>query len=249
MHRLPTRRALLLTSSLIVAFACAKPLPPQEPVRVGPVQMGAGEWRVVEQVVVITDASGTMYQEKTFPEAKALSRSFVASMPDADAPAARRGYRAGLIGFGGDDRTTAPLASFDRSRLASTAADVEIMGDVSGTGGTTPLQDVLLESAAALEGKGGRSALVIFLLILFIKHSTCSLIIPHYITGLFGAETAILKKAGLASFLLVLNWQGGTKLFTTYCLGSLQPHAIPFIQPGGDDLIGHTALTELGANF
>ena len=104
-----------------LALGCAaKTLPTEPPLSVSPLQFGRGEARVPDQVIAITDASGTMYQHQTFPLAKALTRTFVAAMPERDAPAVRRaGYDAGLIGFGGDDRIVAPLAPFDRSMLAS----------------------------------------------------------------------------------------------------------------------------------
>ncbi len=145
------------------ALACtAPPMPRQEPVAVSPVRVGSDEWRVTDQLVVVTDASGTMYAEKTFPQAKALTESFVASLPDASARAKTPGrYRAGLIGFGGRDRTVAPLGDFDRAELARAAGALQIMGAVDGRGGETPLHRVLEEVGASLE-PGGRSAVVVF---------------------------------------------------------------------------------------
>lgn len=135
----------------------------KQPIATSPIDVTPEEWRVTDDVIVITDASGTQYMNETFPEAKALTRSFVAAMPPADAPAARPGgYSAGAIGFGGSDRNTVGLASFDRSSLANQAASLEVMGAVDGLGGTTPLHAVLGESARALKGRSGRAALVIF---------------------------------------------------------------------------------------
>jgi outer membrane protein OmpA-like peptidoglycan-associated protein len=148
---------------LVVALACAAPLPTMEPLSVSPLRFSQGEWRVVDNVFVISDGSGTMYARETFPESKALARSFVASMPDANAVSARgRGYSAAAIGFGGDAREEAPLAPFDRSRLERTAADFDIMGSIDGMGGLTPLHDVLDEIDASLEGRSGRVAIVLF---------------------------------------------------------------------------------------
>lgn len=147
---------------VLVGFGCAG-LPEKQPIQSQPIAIEAGEWRVTDQVVVITDGSGTQYVNRTFPDAKALTRSFVASMPEASAPAASsRGYEAALIGFGGDDRMTAPLGPFDRGQLASKAGDLQVMGDINGMGGETPLHEVLHESALALQGRSGRAALVVF---------------------------------------------------------------------------------------
>lgn len=139
----------------------APPLPDRAPVAVSPVSISPGEARVTDQLVVITDASGTMYAARTFPEAKALTESFVASLPEASAPAESGRYRAGLVGFGGSDRIAAPVANFDRSELAGAARALHVMGEVDGRGGTTPLHRVIAEAGAALE-PGGRSALVVF---------------------------------------------------------------------------------------
>jgi OOP family OmpA-OmpF porin len=84
-------------------------------------------------------------------------------MPGAGAPAERAGgYSAGSVAFGGAERSAVPLAPFDRTGLAAKAASLEIMGDVSGTGGTTPLDTVIREAAASLEGRSGQAALVVF---------------------------------------------------------------------------------------
>lgn len=157
---------VLLVLLALATFGCRSLSPVKEvskaPVSVNPIQLAPGEWRVTDNVVVITDASGTMYMNQTFPEAKALTQSFVAAMPAADAPAHHAGYEAGSVGFGGPDRMTVPVEPFDRSALAREASDLHIMGSVDGMGGTTPLHTVIGEVGGSLEGKSGRSALVIF---------------------------------------------------------------------------------------
>lgn len=148
---------------VVASLGCASTFSDKSPIQSGPVQIGSGEWRVADYVFVITDASGTMYVNETFPEAKSLTRSFVAAMPAADAPAKNPSrYEAASIGFGGNRRITTPLQSFDRSALANRSSELTIIGDVSGTGGTTPYHQVFGEVAVALEGKSGRAALVIF---------------------------------------------------------------------------------------
>jgi OOP family OmpA-OmpF porin len=145
------------------AFGCASAPADKTPIQTGPVELGRNEWRVTDHVLVYTDGSGTMWAHETFPDAKALTRSFVDALPSANAPAARSGgYSAGVVGFGGDERIQAPLAPLDRPRLAATAASLTVLGDVSGTGGTTPYAAVLTEARQQLEGKRGRAAVVFF---------------------------------------------------------------------------------------
>ncbi len=149
--------------SVPVWLGCtAKPLPPKTPIAVQPAPAPRGEWRTTEQVIVITDASGTMYAAETFPEAKALTQSFIAAMPDARQRAATPRYEAGVVGFGGKDRVTAPVASFDRQTLATTADQIEIMGSIDGRGGETPLYMVFEEVADSIAPDSRRTAIVIF---------------------------------------------------------------------------------------
>jgi len=153
---------LLLVAALALSCA-AKTLPDQTPVAASPIRMQSGEWRVVDQTFVVTDASGTMQMEETFPEAKALSRGFLRAMPEPSEPAKNPGtYQASVIGFGGKDRVVAPLASFDRARLDSTAQKIQIMGELRGHGGTTPLDKVFGEIGTALGGTSGEAAVVVF---------------------------------------------------------------------------------------
>ncbi len=155
------RNTLLLL--VAVSLGCVSTFADKAPIQSGPLQISSGEWRVADYVFVITDASGTMYVNETFPEAKSLTRSFVAAMPAADAPAQNPDrYQAASIGFSGNQRISTPLQSFDRGALANRSAELTIIGDVSGTGGTTPFHRVFGEVAEALEGKSGRAALVIF---------------------------------------------------------------------------------------
>lgn len=163
----PVLLRIAFVSLAVSALGCAaisgKDASDKQPIAASPIQFEATEWRVTDDVIVITDASGTQYMNETFPDAKALTRSFVAAMPEASAPAARSGgYSAGAIGFGGDDRNSVALSSFNRGALASQSSSLGVMGAIDGMGGPTPLHAVLGESAAALEGRSGRAALVIF---------------------------------------------------------------------------------------
>jgi OOP family OmpA-OmpF porin len=157
------RHIQIVLIALLAAGCTAKTLPSEPPLSVSPLRLGGGEVRTTDQVIAITDASGTMYHHGTFPLAKALTQTFVAAMPERDVRSARGGgYDAGSIGFGGDDRIAAPLAPFDRAALAQTADSLRILGEVGGWGGSTPYHDVLAESRSALAGKSGMAALVIF---------------------------------------------------------------------------------------
>lgn len=154
-----------LTASVVVAalsFACAKQLPVEPPLDVGPLTFASGEWRAIDQVVVVTDASGTMYSRETFPQAKALTQSFVKAMPDTSAPAANPGrYDAGLVSFGGEERITAAIGAFDRAALAATAESLRILGSIDGMGGETPYRHLFPEiqgTLPALADGGTKSA-------------------------------------------------------------------------------------------
>ncbi|MCA9513070.1 MAG: OmpA family protein [Myxococcota bacterium] len=153
----------VLSAGGLAALGCAAtPLAPEAPPQVSPVTLSAGEQRVVDHVFVVTDASGTMYEAKSFPRAKALSQGFVDALPAPDARAASTTYNAGAIGFGGDDRVSLALQSFDRRALRGTVDQVHVMGRVDGRGGETPLHRVIGEIGSQLDGKTGRAAVVVF---------------------------------------------------------------------------------------
>jgi OOP family OmpA-OmpF porin len=155
---------LVISALALVAFvACAgRPLPDQAPVAVDPVKMKRDQWREIDQLFVVADASGTMYMEESFPEAKALSRSFIQSLPDKSERARNDTYNVSAIAFGGDDRQVAPLQGFNRSALESEAAKFQVMGAIDGRGGETPFHAVFTEIEQSLQGQRGKTAVVIF---------------------------------------------------------------------------------------
>ena len=160
MHRALT---LLLSGAVALSLGCASapPLPSQTPVSVSAVT-GAAQQRITDQVILITDGSGTMYSHRTFPQAKAVTQSLVAALPDGEVRSSRpKPYEAGSIGFGGTERITYTLGAFDRAGLARTASSLRVLGSVDGRGGETPYRHVLSEASSALSGKSGRAALVI----------------------------------------------------------------------------------------
>ncbi len=150
---------LIICMIVLVAAACAQ-LPEREPLSVSQLSLEENEWRVADNVIVVTDASFSMYRNRSFPEAKALTRSFIASMPDSSARAERPGqYAAGSIAFGGSDRTIVPLSDFDRQTLGQTSAELHLLGSSQPN---TPLDQVLDEAREALAGRSGSAAIVIF---------------------------------------------------------------------------------------
>jgi outer membrane protein OmpA-like peptidoglycan-associated protein len=153
---------LLLAAAVGGFLGCAHTLPREEPLAVAPVQFGERELREVSNLFVVTDASGTMWSERTFPKAQALSTAFLKALPSERARSSSRDYNVGYIAFGGDARDTVPLQRFDRAKLVKASEKAGIMGSLDGTGGTTPFHDVIDEIGQQLEGRSGDAAVVIF---------------------------------------------------------------------------------------
>jgi OOP family OmpA-OmpF porin len=149
---------LTLVVAVLVLGACQS-LPEKQPVTDSPIQLGAGEWRTTDTLLVVTDASLSTYQNETFPDAQALTRAYVASLPTASAKAERQGpYRVGTTSFGGRRRQGAPIAPYDARALGEAMADLDIIGE------QTPLHAVF-EDAAAVIGSldnPGRVAVIVF---------------------------------------------------------------------------------------
>ncbi len=156
--------ALAFAASGCAALSPVGELADKTPIATSPIQLEGNEVRVTDHVVVLTDGSGTQYMNQTFPDAKALTQSFVKAMPDASARAAQSssGYNAGAVGFGGEERNTVTLRAFDRGALTAQADSLQVMGAVDGMGGTTPLHHVISEITPSLTAKSGRAALVVF---------------------------------------------------------------------------------------
>lgn len=156
------RQSILILLFAALSLGCAaKQLPSEPQTAVSPVG-GAGEQRITDQIILLTDASGTMYGARTFPEAKAVTQSLIAALPDGNVQSSLpKPYQAGFIGFGGTARHGSPVGSFDRSALANSANSLELLGSITGRGGETPYRHVLNEASQALSGKSGRAALVI----------------------------------------------------------------------------------------
>lgn len=151
------RKFVACLTVILLFAACAKPYPQRSPFEVSPVSVKQGEQRITDQVIVITDGSATMVQEANFPEARALTQTFIAAMPEAAVRSkGTETYQAALISFGGAERGGAPLADFNRELLADKAAYLRPLGSL------TLLDQVLGEVQDELAGSSGRAAIVIF---------------------------------------------------------------------------------------
>ena len=132
------------------------------PVAVSPLEAGPSEARLADQLVIVTDASGTQFAAGNFPSAKAITQALIAALPAGDVRSDRPSpYEASSIAFGGQDRVLHPLGSFDRAGLAQRAASLTPLGSIDGRGGETPYRHVLGEVADALEGKERHAAVVL----------------------------------------------------------------------------------------
>lgn len=130
----------------VFALACKTPV--VQPVSVQPVVPGRGESVVVDQSILIIDSSGSISRREQFPNEKALVQSLVSAMPAGQ-------YEAGAIEFGGVERNTHPLGSFDRAALSDYAGDIEYLSE------GTPLDQALAEAGAELKGKGDHAAITV----------------------------------------------------------------------------------------
>ena len=66
----------------LAGLACSpKTLPSVSAPPVSAVQLASDQWRDIDHIFVLTDASGSMYMEETFPQAKARSWASSRSLP------------------------------------------------------------------------------------------------------------------------------------------------------------------------
>lgn len=154
------KRYMACIGTLAVALGCATPPPaPKDPRAVAPLTLSEDERRIIDRLIIISDASGSMSSAGTFPEVKAITQDLVSALPDADVRGRTAGpYQAGFIGFGGDERIVSPLAEFERSALVSAAARLKLLG---GPRPLTPLDGVIDEAREAFSRQPGGAALII----------------------------------------------------------------------------------------
>ena len=151
------RQYFAILACFLFGMGCVTPvLPSHSVVNTSPLTFSTGTKNKVSQLFVVTDASGTMFSEKTFPEAKALTQGFVQAMP-----ASPPEYQAALISFGGQVQEGKALDAFDRAALQSAADDLRLVGDVIGFGGTTPLHQIFESITSTVAEKKGLVAVLI----------------------------------------------------------------------------------------
>lgn len=93
----------------------------------------AGEYVSLNEVMVVVDASGSMYPGTSFTYAKALTQSMVRAFPDGN-------YKAGLLSYGGEwtfEWVDHPLTPLDRPTLERSADDLRFLT------GSTPLNQAI----------------------------------------------------------------------------------------------------------
>jgi hypothetical protein len=121
-------------------------------VAVGETLPAPNETVVVDQVILISDGSGSMVLEDKFSQSKALIQSFVQAMPAGS-------YSVSSINFGGEwkqDWQAHPARVFDRISLASYAAALRPVT------GSTFLGEALLHNREEVAASTGRTAVIVF---------------------------------------------------------------------------------------
>lgn len=128
-----------------------------------PLQLSPGEHLGVDRVLILTDASSSMFRQ-THVQARALTLAVISGLPRD--PSGR--LEVGAMAFGGDERVRVPIAPLDRPRLLNYARELKPLGGISdrrgtlfGGGGTTPLDVVFAEVEEELAGRPGRTAIVL----------------------------------------------------------------------------------------
>jgi len=94
---------------------------------------GPGEYVSLHEVMVVVDASGSMYPGTSFAYAKALTQSMVKAFPDGT-------YKAGLLSYGGEwtfQWIDHPMVPLNRPTLERSADDLRFLT------GSTPLNEAI----------------------------------------------------------------------------------------------------------
>ena len=143
-RRLPT--PLLLAALTLTACVTGPEVEP-DPARIA--RPTGRNVVLVEDSVVVFDASGSIERQVDFPQQKAVMRTFVSGMPPGT-------YRSALRVLGGREDDQFHLEPFDRYDLRDHANELRWMGR------ETPLAAILDEYAETLADRTGRAAFVIF---------------------------------------------------------------------------------------
>ena len=139
-------RRILVAGTLLWALGCANsPNLPAYPARIA--RPTSGNVVLVQNSILIADASGSTDRTGDFPQEKAIIQSFVEGMPPGR-------YRSAMRVLGGREDDQLHLETFDQYELRHRAQKLRW------TGRETPLASLLDEYTTTLSGKSGRSAFV-----------------------------------------------------------------------------------------
>jgi outer membrane protein OmpA-like peptidoglycan-associated protein len=135
--------------AFIFALGCASPTQQVQPFASTPLIPHANEEIVVENLLILVDASGSIRKGDLFQQEKTLVEQFFRNAP-------RGHYKSGQIVFGGEKRQTTAFSFFNRTRMVDAASRIEFLDRSS------ELHQVLDEARVMLEDRSGHAAIVIF---------------------------------------------------------------------------------------
>lgn len=148
----PLSRHTLLCLALpafLAAFTRCATVPEFEPFPARIARPAGDEVVLVEDSIIIVDASGSTDRQLGFPDEKALVRSFVDGMPPGT-------YRSAMRVLGGREDDQLHLERFDRFDLRQHAEALRW------TGRETPLEQIFDEYREILAARTGRTVLFVF---------------------------------------------------------------------------------------
>lgn len=131
MHSSYFRAAALMLA--VVAFAGCKSMGNKSVTTAGVTEPAVGEYVSLHEVMVVVDASGSMFPGTSFAYAKALTQSMVKAFPDGT-------YKAGLLSYGGEwtfEWVDYPATPLDRRNLERASDDLRFLA------GSTPLNEAI----------------------------------------------------------------------------------------------------------
>lgn len=109
----------------------------------------AQEMVVIDQLVILLDASSSVSESTVFRDQKTLAESFARSTPNGD-------YETSVITFGGFRREAHSPTAFDREHLVATTSGATHLSEGS------PIHKAIAESGQQIEGKTGRAAVLLY---------------------------------------------------------------------------------------
>ncbi len=145
----------LILGGIVLSGCASTPPPAKDPIAVQPLGLSEREEVTVDRLFIITDVSRSMAGEP-IAEARALTQSIVAGLPEEDTS-----YEVSMISFGGEERAVRQMGSVERSELEAASAGIQPLGGRGGGGGGTPIDAVLDEVAAEIQGKSGNTSVIL----------------------------------------------------------------------------------------